>query len=146
MFFVPESPRWLVSKGKNEQAEIAFMKIHKGDEDYDLQQEMKVILNAKEAEARESGGDGSSNWGDIFKGPERRKVSSFASYRPRDDRPRTDVCFFRSSPPSSSERSVSSFASRLEVSSSSSRTEPSSSLVSSARLSLRFRVLVVFPY
>lgn len=73
MFFVPESPRWLVSKGRDEEAERAFMKVHKGNEEYDLQSEMKVIHNAMAAEAHESGGDGSSKWGDIFKGPERRK-------------------------------------------------------------------------
>jgi len=82
MFFVPESPRWLVSKGRIAEAEAAFAQVNKGNDSYDLDQEMKVILDAQAAEAQESGGDGSSKWGDIFKGPERRKVS-FESMRAR---------------------------------------------------------------
>ncbi|KAK0444228.1 uncharacterized protein EV420DRAFT_1484721 [Desarmillaria tabescens] len=55
LFFVPESPRWLLSKDREEDAYKALLRVHKGNDEIDIRAEMKVILDAKQAEAEESG-------------------------------------------------------------------------------------------
>ncbi|SJL09240.1 related to HXT1-Low-affinity hexose facilitator [Armillaria ostoyae] len=71
LFFVPESPRWLLSQNRNEDAYRALLRVHKGNDEIDIRAEMKVILDAKHAEAEQSGSV--SRWRDIFSGVEKRK-------------------------------------------------------------------------
>ena len=71
MFVVPESPRWLLSKDREEKAFAALERVHKGNDEIDIRQEIKVIMDAKAAEAQESGGV--SRWRDLFAGVQKRK-------------------------------------------------------------------------
>ncbi|OWT40803.1 hypothetical protein AYX14_05634 [Cryptococcus neoformans] len=74
LFIVPESPRWLLYKGKEAKAERALNKIHGGSEYRDvLVSEQLAILNkSREEEAEASSGE--SKWSDLWKNPvERRK-------------------------------------------------------------------------
>ncbi|KAF9028909.1 general substrate transporter [Hymenopellis radicata] len=71
LLIVPESPRWLLSKDRQEAAFAALRRVHKGNDEIDLDAEVKVILDAKAAEAKESGGE--SRWGDLFSGVQKRK-------------------------------------------------------------------------
>ncbi|PBK88992.1 sugar transporter [Armillaria gallica] len=71
LFFVPESPRWLLSQNRKDDAYRALLRVHKGNDEIDIRAEMKVILDAKHAEAEQSGSV--SRWRDIFSGVEKRK-------------------------------------------------------------------------
>jgi SP family sugar:H+ symporter-like MFS transporter len=72
LFFVPESPRWYLSKDRIDDATHALGRIHKGEEGYYPDREIQVQLDAKAAEAKESGGE--SRWVDLFKGAQRKKL------------------------------------------------------------------------
>ncbi|WWC88190.1 uncharacterized protein L201_003095 [Kwoniella dendrophila CBS 6074] len=74
LFIVPESPRWLLYRGKEAKAEKALKKIHAGSDYQDsLVQEQLAILNkSREEEAKSS--SSVSKWSDLYKNPvERRK-------------------------------------------------------------------------
>lgn len=71
LFVVPESPRWLLSKDREEDAYKALDRVHKGNDEIDIRAEVKVIMDAKAAEAQESGSV--SRWSDLFKGVQKRK-------------------------------------------------------------------------
>lgn len=66
LFIVPESPRWLLYKGKEAKAERALNKIHGGSEYRDvLVSEQLAILNkSREEEAEASSGE--SKWSDLW--------------------------------------------------------------------------------
>ncbi|CDZ96594.1 sugar transporter [Phaffia rhodozyma] len=72
MFIVPESPRWLISKDRIEEAEHALDRVNKSNETADNAREIRVMLDAKAAEAAESGGE--SRWGDLLKGAQKKKL------------------------------------------------------------------------
>lgn len=63
--------RWLLSKDRIDEATHAFSRVNKGNDSYDANQEVGVILNAKAAEAKESGSE--SRWVDLFKGRQKKK-------------------------------------------------------------------------
>ncbi|KAF8593875.1 general substrate transporter [Ceratobasidium sp. AG-I] len=71
LFFVPESPRWLISKGRPQDAQRALDRIHKKNDDIVIQDEVDGMVNAREAERLSSGGE--SRWADVFKGTQRRR-------------------------------------------------------------------------
>ena len=71
LFFVPESPRWLISKGRPQDAQRALDRIHKKNDDIVVQDEVDGMVNAREAERLSSGGE--SRWADVFKGTQRRR-------------------------------------------------------------------------
>ncbi|WVQ65249.1 uncharacterized protein L199_003422 [Kwoniella botswanensis] len=74
LFIVPESPRWLLYRGKEAKAERALKKIHAGSDYQDsLVQEQLAILNKSREEEAESSSS-VSRWSDLWKNPvERRK-------------------------------------------------------------------------
>ncbi|OCF56752.1 sugar transporter [Kwoniella mangroviensis CBS 10435] len=74
LFIVPESPRWLLYRGKEAKAERALKKIHAGSDYQDsLVQEQLAILNKSREEEAESSSS-VSRWSDLWRNPvERRK-------------------------------------------------------------------------
>ncbi len=71
-FFVPESPRWLTSKGRDEKALIALQAIHKHNAEVDAESELMILQQARKAEQDEGGPGG---WMDLFRNPaDRRRV------------------------------------------------------------------------
>ncbi|KAK4705131.1 MFS transporter, SP family, sugar:H+ symporter, partial [Phenoliferia sp. Uapishka_3] len=72
LFFIPESPRWFVSKNRDDDAARALERVHKGDPDTDVAKELRHMTHAREAEIAESGG--STSWSELFVGVERRKL------------------------------------------------------------------------
>lgn len=71
LIFVPESPRWLISKDRPQDAQRALDRIHKKNDDIVVQDEVDAMVNAREAERLSSGGE--SRWADVFKGTQRRR-------------------------------------------------------------------------
>jgi hypothetical protein len=71
LFFVPESPRWLISKNRPEAAHHALERIHKKNDDILIQDQVDEMVNAREAEKASSGGE--SRWADVFRGTQRRR-------------------------------------------------------------------------
>jgi len=71
LLLVPESPRWLISKHRPEDAQRALERIHKKNDDIVVQDEIDAMVNAREAERQSSGGE--SRWADVFKGTQRRR-------------------------------------------------------------------------
>ncbi|KAI5305431.1 hypothetical protein KEM56_004468 [Ascosphaera pollenicola] len=72
MWFVPESPRWLVRRGKHEKARAALTQINKGDETYDVDREFNEMKQSVEEESLLSE---NSRWRDLIFDPiERRKL------------------------------------------------------------------------
>ncbi|KAG9257376.1 general substrate transporter [Emericellopsis atlantica] len=72
IWWVPESPRWLLRKGKSEKARKALQLLHREDKTYDPQPMIKVIQDDldREKEMEEEGG-----WLQLLTDPiERRKV------------------------------------------------------------------------
>ncbi|WWC60650.1 uncharacterized protein I303_103224 [Kwoniella dejecticola CBS 10117] len=74
LFIVPESPRWLLYRGKEAKAERALKKIHAGSEYQDslVQEQLAIINKSREEEAQAS--SSKSRWSDLWRNPvERRK-------------------------------------------------------------------------
>lgn len=70
--FIPESPTWYVAKGRMSDAEKALQKIHKGDNSYDVGQELQILQEAVE---RQKIQEAESSWASLIKDPiERRKL------------------------------------------------------------------------
>ncbi|CAO1613143.1 unnamed protein product [Parajaminaea phylloscopi] len=73
MFVIPESPRWLVSKDRDDEALAALRKINAGQEDPErvAAAEMRSFTQARQDE-REAKGE--SGWSTMLRGVERRKL------------------------------------------------------------------------
>lgn len=73
MFIIPESPRWLVQKNRDEQAMAALRKINASQEDPELvaAAEMRSFTQARDEEIAMKG---QSGWKTLFHGVERRKL------------------------------------------------------------------------
>jgi SP family sugar:H+ symporter-like MFS transporter len=69
-FFVPESPRWLTSKYRDEKAEKALQRVHRKNPDTDAATELHILQEARTAE-NTSGRP--SQWKDLFKGANFRR-------------------------------------------------------------------------
>ncbi|KAJ9115477.1 hypothetical protein QFC22_005235 [Naganishia vaughanmartiniae] len=70
-YFVVESPRWLTSKGRDEQAFRALESIHKKNDDVDAETELSILVEARQAEQANEGGQ--SKWSDLIKVPADRR-------------------------------------------------------------------------
>jgi sugar porter (SP) family MFS transporter len=72
LYFVPESPRWLMRRSKEERCGSALRLLHKDDKTYTADEDMMTIRGSLAAEAEQSA---ESSWSDLIKDPiERRKV------------------------------------------------------------------------
>lgn len=72
MFIIPESPRWLLSKDRDEDAMAALRKINSSQEDPELvaSTELKLFMQARDDERASQGHGG---WGALLQGVEQRK-------------------------------------------------------------------------
>lgn len=71
LLFVPESPRWLIQKGKDDKAFRALEAINKNNEDLDAETELGILIAAREAEANNEGNR--SRWKDLLFVPADRR-------------------------------------------------------------------------
>ena len=72
IWFIPESPRWLVRHGKDDQARRSIKRVYAHDRDYDPEPEIARIRTVMEAEAESAT---ESSWMSLIRDPvERRKV------------------------------------------------------------------------
>jgi SP family sugar:H+ symporter-like MFS transporter len=72
LYWVPESPRWLMRRSKEERCESALRVLHKDDKTYTADADMMTIRGSLAAEAEQSA---ESSWLDLIKDPiERRKT------------------------------------------------------------------------
>jgi len=69
-FLVPESPRWLTSKYRDEKALKALEAVHKKDDDTDPEAELRILQDARKAESENAE---PSRWSDLLHGPDRRR-------------------------------------------------------------------------
>ena len=70
--FIPETPTWLVSKSRNEKAEKALRRIHKGTQNYDPTVDVTIL---KEAVHRDQEDKEGTSWLHLVSNPiERRKL------------------------------------------------------------------------
>lgn len=70
-FLIPESPRWLTSKQRDDKALRALQAIHKKDDDTDPETELRILLDARRAESENSE---PGKWSDLLHGPDRRRL------------------------------------------------------------------------
>jgi SP family sugar:H+ symporter-like MFS transporter len=73
LLFVPESPRWLVSKHQDDKALSALRRIHKQNKELSVEDELKVLVEARTAESKLQENGGESRWRDLFKGVQKKK-------------------------------------------------------------------------
>ena len=71
LFFVPESPRWLTQKGKDDKAYRALESINKHNEDLDAETELGILVAARTAEENNEGSR--SRWKDLIYVPADRR-------------------------------------------------------------------------
>ncbi|KAK8192935.1 general substrate transporter [Phyllosticta capitalensis] len=72
IYFVPESPRWLVRQGKEREAVRSLQAIRRGDQGYDAQADMETLRRDVRAEAELTA---ESSWIELVTNPvERRKL------------------------------------------------------------------------
>jgi SP family sugar:H+ symporter-like MFS transporter len=72
LYWVPESPRYLMRRSEEERCESALCLLHKDDKTYTAVEDMMTIRGSLAAEAEQSA---ESRWSDLIKDPiERRKV------------------------------------------------------------------------
>lgn len=69
-FFVSESPRWLISKYRDEKARRALERVHKQNPDTDAESELRVLTDARLAESEDNR---PSRWSELFKGTNFRR-------------------------------------------------------------------------
>lgn len=70
-FLIPESPRWLTSKQRDDKALRALQAIHKKDDDTDPETELRILLDARKAESENNE---PGKWSDLLHGPDRRRL------------------------------------------------------------------------
>lgn len=72
LFWIPESPRWLMRKGKETQAKKSLELVHRDDKTYSATEDLDVLRADIQQEAAMSA---ESSWFDLVRDPvERRKV------------------------------------------------------------------------
>ncbi|KAI5278624.1 hypothetical protein KEM54_004537, partial [Ascosphaera aggregata] len=76
IWFVPESPRWLIRHGDYEKAQVALTRINKGNEDYDLDADYDAMKQNVEEEALLSE---NSKWSDLLFDPIERRKTIFSA-------------------------------------------------------------------
>lgn len=69
-FLVPESPRWLIRRGKYEQAVESLAYLNGADPDYDAEAEAKFLLETVEENKTQG------RWSDLLKGTNRVRAPS----------------------------------------------------------------------
>ena len=69
-FFIPESPRWLTSKYRDEKALDALSRVHRQNTDSNAETELRVLTEAREAESADNR---PSRWSELFKGTNFRR-------------------------------------------------------------------------
>ncbi|BFZ59655.1 hypothetical protein YB2330_000669 [Saitoella coloradoensis] len=71
VFFIPETPRWLIRHGKIEGARKSLIRINKEDKTFVPEPQLKLMVDDHEAEMR---GGQTGSWGELMSDPiERRK-------------------------------------------------------------------------
>lgn len=75
--FVPESPRWLMTKGRDEKALKSLRSIHKHGDEHEVDTELHVLIEARKAEENNEGNG--SKWTDLVlkKADRRRFICAF---------------------------------------------------------------------
>jgi MFS family permease len=66
--FVPESPAWCVTVGKYEQARKELLKLNRGVKDYNLEQQIQILILAAEHEHAVAVEQRREKWYSIFRG------------------------------------------------------------------------------